>query len=559
MTEQKDDAFSVDEIITMFPKDERELAALLIDAAQHEIHSDYEKAHGGYKTLLLHIEGNLVNPNLDIQTARAAARLNGVNTYATEFSRITGKKPRDYVESHKMKLAQTIRRHSKADNYVIAFAVGFKDQNLFSRNYKRVFGYPPSKEPRADQSETLALLEHLKAEKRQRPEETLDPRSPANAAEISSESPCSDMNVFWGDMADMGLAKMKAHLRGQLEEINLGHFHLLLDKSIHVGRIDRARGQELAHAALYALKLAELASGDYFPNETVEGAANLANMYRMGFDFPGSRLWFNVADRYLPNDPEEEPLLRAKVDFLKAYLLWWQRHTESALSMVYDALPVIRQHGSPELLARILLLAADIHDHSGSPGRAMPLFEEALELTPYLDDVYLIFAARFNLTLLHVRSENASDAELHFKVVEEMYRDVENQIVPYHVSYLGGGVCRLNKRLKEAEVLYLEAIEGFSNAGLDIYAALVALDLALLYLDLGDERQAYLKAVSAIPSVSRFGGHKEAISALSILQEAGRREKITKQELKKALRHLELVRKDPIAGSHPNREGKRDP
>ena len=149
----QNEGFSLEEVLSRFLERDRELVALLIEEARGEVHLDYEKAEPAFGAFLLHIGGNLTNTELTIGSARSAARIKSANTYATKFRKITGMRPRDYLEHHRVKLAQKILRHTtKVFIYDIAFAVGYEDQNLFSRNYKRIMGHSPTNEPKADAS-----------------------------------------------------------------------------------------------------------------------------------------------------------------------------------------------------------------------------------------------------------------------------------------------------------------------------------------------------------------------------------------------------------------------
>ena len=90
-------------------------------------------------------------------------------------------------------------------------------------------------------------------------------------------------------------------------------------------------------------------------------------------------------------------------------------------------------------------------------------------------------------------------------------------------------------------------VRGFINQNLDIYAALTSLELSALSLEQGNSGRALEMASSAIPIISQYSYHKEAIAALAILQEAETIQSIDKRVIKKALHHLELVRTDPTS------------
>jgi hypothetical protein len=93
----------------------------------------------------------------------------------------------------------------------------------------------------------------------------------------------------------------------------------------------------------------------------------------------------------------------------------------------------------------------------------------------------------------------------------------------------------------------LKAREEFAGFSLDIYFALASLELALLYLELAKPDRAFSMAIGSIDCISRYSNHKEAMTALAVLQEASRTATINKAMLRRAWRHVELVRKDPTS------------
>ena len=193
-----------EEAILGFPEEERELVLLLIQAARNEIHRDYEeKGHRLYRPFLLHIENNLTSSKLNVSAARKAAKLTNSGTYSPEFKRMVGMSPKDYIEHHRMKLAKRLLQHTRAEVYLIAYAVGYKDPNLFSRNYKNKSGYKPTMESKADRRVTESLLYQLK---RSTLPPSPDPKKSINVASTTGRCDqngavdVESVNAFWEDI-----------------------------------------------------------------------------------------------------------------------------------------------------------------------------------------------------------------------------------------------------------------------------------------------------------------------------------------------------------------------
>jgi hypothetical protein len=134
-----------------------------------------------------------------------------------------------------------------------------------------------------------------------------------------------------------------------------------------------------------------------------------------------------------------------------------------------------------------------------------------------------------------------------FKKVKQLHKDSNLSNSATYLTLLEARIHRANGDLRRAEPAFLEAREGFMGPGLDIYIALTSLELALLYLDLAEPDRAFSMAMSSIDCISRYSYHREAMTALAALQEASRTSIINKAMLSRALRHVEMVRKDPTS------------
>ncbi len=522
----------LDTLLDALSEQDRVRVTGFLEETRGAIESDSAVARSPLDAFFLILRDEIIDPKLRIGKALKSAKIRG-NGYTTRFFEITGMAPKGYVDHHRVLLAQKILRHTSLFIYKVAFLVGFTNQTMLCRTYKRVLGYPPGDEVRLVDSEEEA--------------EGLDPRVSTNSGEIDLEPARIDLNEFWERVKEMDRPRLKAYMVRHMRSIGVEHHRLLLEKAKHEGRRSKARGEELAHIAVDALNLVGFQQGEEFFDEKAIGYASIANACRVRYKLEEARRWFRVADRFLPKDRGERPLLFAQVDFLRALLLWWRRDMEGSLRLTESILPDIRRYASHELLARILLLRGDIFDQSGHPDRAVSPFLEAVSLARFIDDPYIVFIANFNLAFLYVRLPMTPEATAQLSKVKELYGLVEEQVPACHMMYLEGSVCSSNGDFQQAERLLLDAKRGFVDLDLEIDTALVLLDLSLIYLDLARPEKAFPMALSAIPYVSRISSHPEAIAALSMLQEAVLLQRIDAPIARSALDHLERIRKDPVA------------
>ena len=522
--------------------EEREFLSSCLQEARRSIHADYERAPSQFKPLFLYIEREIFSPDFTIGAARDAANLKS-NSYTTRFYKITGKRPREYVEHHRIRTAQKIIRHTDIYHWQVGSLVGFSDPSVFSRNYRKVVGHSPNKEAKHNPSDSTTPGDQQAIES----PNTSDPRVSLNTAEPMSPSSRLSLAELREDILDMTRSEIKAYIGAHMKDINLGHFYYFLEKSKHKARHDRAKGKELCLAALDTLRLVEFLRGEEFPDEKAVGYASLAHICQLELNFDEAERWFGIADRFLPVDPGEKPTLFAQVNFLRASLLWWKRNAAASIRLLDRILPDIRRHSPLALLARVLLLKAEIYDGCGDPDHALALFSEAVELTPFIDDSYVVFSAHFNLTLCYTRLSRPAEANAQFEKVKELSTSVDGVISPFFLSHLEGSVSRVKGDFRKAEHLFLEAREGFLNQGLDISAAFVSLELSLVYLELGQPDEAFSTAISAIPAISRHCAQQEAVAALTVLEEAEKLQRVDKAIIRQVLHQLDLVRKNPTA------------
>jgi tetratricopeptide (TPR) repeat protein len=265
-------------------------------------------------------------------------------------------------------------------------------------------------------------------------------------------------------------------------------------------------------------------------------------------DFDGAREAFQAIDKITPANLRPEVLLQ--VDIFRAYFLWWwKRDVKSSLPMVDALLSEARSYGSSEFLVMTLHLAGEVFETSGQLDRALPMFEEAADSSRLIEDPYIAFTTHYSLSYLCATLSNGKKAAEIFKELKRLEEDAGFSSSSIYVTLLEARIHRVNGELRRAEPGFLEAREGFKGLGLDIYVALTSLELALLYLDLAEPHQAFSMAIGSIDCISRYSGHKEAMTALAVLQEASRTAIINKSMLKRALRHVELVRKDPTSAA----------
>jgi hypothetical protein len=128
---------------------------------------------------------------------------------------------------------------------------------------------------------------------------------------------------------------------------------------------------------------------------------------------------------------------------------------------------------------------------------------------------------------------------------EELYRSFPDPWTQLRVTWLRGDLLAARADEEAAERAYQEALQGFIERGIGYDAALVAMDLALLYLRQGRTSEVKRLAEEMVPIFQAQDVHREALAALRLFQEAARREEITMEQVRKLVKYLQESRKDP--------------
>ncbi|HSK77829.1 MAG TPA: hypothetical protein VLQ45_15360, partial [Thermoanaerobaculia bacterium] len=113
------------------------------------------------------------------------------------------------------------------------------------------------------------------------------------------------------------------------------------------------------------------------------------------------------------------------------------------------------------------------------------------------------------------------------------------------LRWLEGKIARELGRLAEAEGALREARDAFVERGIGFDAALVSLDLAMVYALRGESGKVKRLAAEMVPIFESRDVHQEAIAALLIFKEAAEAERISLGLLGRIAAYLERARRNP--------------
>jgi transcriptional regulator with XRE-family HTH domain len=272
--------------------------------------------------------------------------------------------------------------------------------------------------------------------------------------------------------------------------------------------------------------------------------AFVANARRVQGDLPGAEEGFQRSDRLLEAGGAAGPVLldgTRPLD-LKATLRRYQGRFDEALVLLEQAFKV---DSSQEARGRILVKKAHTLRHMGDLGKALAELRRAEILLKSSQDPRLVFVVKHSLA--HSLWQLGQFREVEARLPEARRRAVEtgNELDLIRTLWVEGGVSAGLGREEQAR-RSLEQVRRYFNAhriGYD--AALVSLELAVLYLE--DERSLEVKKLSEemFWIFKAQGVHREALTALRLFYEAARNEEATAELARGVVDYLKKARYHP--------------
>jgi len=325
-----------------------------------------------------------------------------------------------------------------------------------------------------------------------------------------------------------------------------GLLALLVENGREESHADASRAEDLAQLAL---RVAEELDPELYGAERIEDQrarawAHIANARRVRSDLDGAEAAFEHAFHHLRLGTRES-LDRAVVLDLKASLLRDRRRFPDADRLLRRAYQIFLAFGDSHRAGRVLVNLSTICHDAGKPEAAIPLLQEALTL------VNLDEEPRLRLIIVHNLLDDLAEvgrfmeARDLFRQAGDLYERFPDPPTRSRRKWVQGKIARGLGQIGQSEVLWLSAREGFIAEGIPYDTALVSLDLASLYAEQG--------AVPALRQLAQemvviFGSHKihrEALAALSYLQQALEAERATVELIRRVAAFLKRAEKDP--------------
>jgi len=197
--------------------------------------------------------------------------------------------------------------------------------------------------------------------------------------------------------------------------------------------------------------------------------------------------------------------------------------------------------GEPAAAAHILLNKEHLFDTMGDTESALAALKEAGPFVEALGDPHLLFALRFNtVDNLCTLGRHAEAAEL-LPAVRELAIEQGKQFHLRRLLWLASRVAAGQGRVQEAITGLEQVRQEFSDMPYE--AALVSLDLAVLYLKEGRTAEVRRLAIEMGRIFKAKGIAREELVALSTFCDAARHDTVTVELISQAITELERAQR----------------
>jgi len=325
-----------------------------------------------------------------------------------------------------------------------------------------------------------------------------------------------------------------------------GVYELLLERSWKM-RASRGDAEELARLAI---ELAAHLDAAYYTSELIEDLlarawSYVANLRRIAGDFAGADEAFTVAYLHLKLGTHEA-LERAVFLDLKASLRSEQRRFDEAIQLLKRCISIFRRQGDEHRAGKSQVNLANVYIVAGEPEAAISMLQDSLSLIDPAQDERVLLCAWSNLINALADMGRFIEARGLYGKARALYRKYDDD------SYYGSRRLWTKGKIEHglgqsdsAEALFLAARERFLADGLPYEAALVSLEVAILYAE--QDRTAELKrlATETLPIFASRQIHREALAALMFLEQAVEAERLGIEVAGKIADFLRRAQADP--------------
>lgn len=305
-----------------------------------------------------------------------------------------------------------------------------------------------------------------------------------------------------------------------------GVCQLLLKESLEAAMEDAGRAVNFAELGV---KVAQTLGDAYDPNWVLDlrarAYAYLGNAQRVLGELRSAETAFRESESLLARSMTGNDLVAAEVIHLKSSLRRAQRRLLESMELVERALTIYRGQDDSQGVGEVLLKKAKILEEIGDVEGSIASLREAVAIVDAKSRLGLY--ARHNLVLCLAQAGRYEEADRLLPEVRAAFTESDRPLDRLRLRWTEGKLSLGLGRPREAEDSFRQVQEEFLARGMGYDAALVSLDLAILFAQ--EHRTEDLKRLAAeiLQVFESRDVHREAVATLILFQSACEEERLS--------------------------------
>lgn len=279
-------------------------------------------------------------------------------------------------------------------------------------------------------------------------------------------------------------------------------------------------------------------------------AAYQGNSLRARGDLREASSRFELSRYLIRQERVSDPLVLAEIDLCEGALELDQRQFDEAERLLTRSTFLFTIAGDRGRGAHPQLTLGHLYYLRGQLAKAIELTQEAAETVTVREERLFLYA-RHNLALYLCEAGRPEAAAEALGELQDLYERFPDRFTQLRHLWLEGKILAGLGRHDGAERVFSRVREGFLAERLGYDAALVSMDLALLYARKDRREELRRLAEEMHPIFAAEDIHREAMAALLLFQESARRDALTLDAIEDLAAYLRAARAHPALRYEP--------
>lgn len=315
-----------------------------------------------------------------------------------------------------------------------------------------------------------------------------------------------------------------------------GLCQLLLKKSLDAGFENPTSAVNFANLAVkISGRLGNVYHPEWVKDLRARALAHLGNARRVLGELRSADDAFGFAETYA-REGTGDPRLQAEILDLQGSLRRAQRRFDEALACVNNAFAIYKECEDSHGMGKTTLAKVQVLKESGQLEKAIELLEHN-EIDQLLEPRLFAYA-RYNLLGCLPLAGRFKDAENLLPEVRQLFGAWEQPVNLLRLRWTEANIALGLGRISESEAIFLEVQSSFLERRMAYDAALVSLDLSLVYLREGKISELKQLAGDLVLLFESRDVHREALGALYLFKKACEEERLTEQTVSRLVEML---------------------